>query len=98
LKNIRIFDLSYNELQELPPEFVNLPELEKLYLSHNKIKTLPGEVACLKNITILDLSYNELQKLPPVFVNLPKLEKVDVRYNKLELPCEVKNVNEFCEA
>jgi Leucine-rich repeat (LRR) protein len=36
LKNIRILDLSYNQLQKLPPEIMTLPKLEKVDLRYNK--------------------------------------------------------------
>jgi len=40
LKNIRILDLSYNQLQKLPPEFVALPKLEKVDVRYNKLGSL----------------------------------------------------------
>jgi Leucine-rich repeat (LRR) protein len=40
LKNIRILDLSYNQLQKLPPEFVTLPKLEKVVVMNNKLRSL----------------------------------------------------------
>jgi Leucine-rich repeat (LRR) protein len=36
LKNIRIFDVSYNQLQKLPPEIMTLPKLEKVDVRYNK--------------------------------------------------------------
>lgn len=43
LMNIRILDVSYNQLQQLPPEVMSLPNLEELYLRNNKLKVL-GEM------------------------------------------------------
>jgi len=40
LKNIRILDLSYNQLQKLPPEFVTLPKLERVDVRYNKLGSL----------------------------------------------------------
>jgi len=101
--SLQVLHLEYCNIETICiTNLEKLVKLNELYLSHNKIKTLStanrGELDCLKNIRILDVSYNQLQKLPPEFVTLPKLEKVDLRYNKLGSLCDVKNVNEFCEA
>jgi Leucine-rich repeat (LRR) protein len=40
LNNIRILDLSYNQLQQLPKEFLTLPKLEKVDVRCNKLKSL----------------------------------------------------------
>lgn len=40
LNNIRILDLSYNQLQKLAPEFLTLPELEKVDVRYNKLGSL----------------------------------------------------------
>jgi Leucine-rich repeat (LRR) protein len=43
LNNIKVVDVSYNQLQELPPEILTLPSLETVDVSNNKLKVL-GEV------------------------------------------------------
>jgi Leucine-rich repeat (LRR) protein len=43
LKKIKFLDISYNQLQELPPEIMTLPRLETLNVKNNKLKVL-GEV------------------------------------------------------
>lgn len=43
LMNIRILDVSYNQLRQLPPEVISLPNLEKLNMRNNKLKVL-GEM------------------------------------------------------
>jgi Leucine-rich repeat (LRR) protein len=40
LKNIRILDISYNELQKLQPEILALPELEVVRVRSNKLGVL----------------------------------------------------------
>jgi Leucine-rich repeat (LRR) protein len=48
LMNIKILDISYNQLQQLPTEIMSLPNLEKLALRHNKLKVL-CEMKCPHN-------------------------------------------------
>jgi Leucine-rich repeat (LRR) protein len=48
LMNIKILDMSYNQLQQLPTEILSLPNLEKLALRNNKLKVL-CEVKCPHN-------------------------------------------------
>jgi Leucine-rich repeat (LRR) protein len=40
LMNIKILDISYNMLRQLPPEIISLPNLEKLDVRNNKLKVL----------------------------------------------------------
>lgn len=39
-KNIRILDISYNQLQELPPEILTLQKLEEVVVRNNKLRSL----------------------------------------------------------
>lgn len=40
LKNIRVLDISYNQLQKLPPEIMTLPELAEVRVRNNKLEVL----------------------------------------------------------
>ncbi|MDA7950839.1 MAG: leucine-rich repeat domain-containing protein [Pirellulaceae bacterium] len=42
----------------MPPEIVELENLEELNLSFNRLTTLPPEIGQLENLTYLALSYN----------------------------------------
>ncbi|XP_022807932.1 leucine-rich repeat-containing protein 15-like, partial [Stylophora pistillata] len=69
-------DLSYNQIEELPPGvFDNNPELTILYLYRNQIAQLPPGVFSYNTKLIrLDLDDNQIKELPPgVFANNTEL-------------------------
>ncbi|KAG1736281.1 hypothetical protein EDD22DRAFT_787532, partial [Suillus occidentalis] len=44
LKELRVLNLSFNEIQELPSSFLrNLQQLEELYLSGHQLTSIPTE-------------------------------------------------------
>lgn len=59
LQNLRILDLSNNELTGVPAEIGQLKKLEILNLSNNKLTGLPYELGNLENLQTLDISGND---------------------------------------
>ena len=77
-------------LSELLSEIGKLTQLTILYLSKNRLCTLPGEIGLLTQLTTLDLCINQLTKLPVEILHLTQLSKLDVSDNKLtKLPGEI---------
>lgn len=72
-KEVRILDLSENQLTILPKEIGKLQKLQLLDLSRNRLITLPKEIGQLKNLRWLSLKNNtalipqknKIQKLLP---------------------------------
>ena len=97
---MRILDLRYNTLRELPSEvFAGLSKLQWLFLFFNKLNELPAEVwgnlfAGLSNLQGLSLGWNKLGDLPAavwahLFAELRNLRWLDLSGNDLsELPAE----------
>lgn len=64
--------------------------LDKLYLNHNKLKSLPSSIGQLKNLTHLDVSSNELTEIPEEIGMLTNLKKLLLFDNNLQtLPYEM---------
>ncbi|MBD2392382.1 leucine-rich repeat domain-containing protein, partial [Aphanizomenon flos-aquae] len=48
-------DLSNNQISSLPPEIVQLTNLQSLDISFNQISSLPPEIGQLTNLQFLDI-------------------------------------------
>ena len=84
----QVLDLKHNNLQLLPRDaFVDtgLDHLQKLWLSHCKIKHLErGAFNMLNNLVELDLSYNLLRVVPTAaLIDLPGLRELRLANNDL---------------
>ncbi|MEH2393211.1 MAG: COR domain-containing protein [Nostoc sp.] len=83
-------NLSGKGLTTLPPEIVQLTNLQSLYLGNNQLSSLPPEIVQLTNLRWLDLWSNQLSSLPPEIVQLTNLYTLDLSSNQLSsLPPEI---------
>ena len=84
-KELRVLNLSFNEIVDLPTNFFrNMVHLEEIYLSGNKLTSLPSEdLPRLKNLTTLFLNANKLQTLPQELGKVANLKILDVGSNSL---------------
>jgi hypothetical protein len=88
-------NLSENNLIGLPQELMNLPNLKRLFLHSNKIRTLPP-LGGLLELEILDLHNNEITLLPTDLGLLTKLQVLDMEHNKLRvLPPEIGELDKL---
>ena len=93
IKPLRVLDLTYNKLNELPYDMSNLKNLEVLYLGINKIKDL-GSISRLRNLRKLDISANDLDTIPKFIFNMQSLEVLIIKQNKIyKIPPEVVNLS-----
>ena len=86
LPELRILNLSYNELYDVPPRSIKRwQNLAELYLSGNELTCLPSddleEVSALK---VLHLNGNKFQTLPAELGKVRKLSILDVGSNSLK--------------
>ncbi|KAG6865069.1 hypothetical protein C0991_005344 [Blastosporella zonata] len=86
LKELRVLNLSFNELQDLPRRFfARLELLEEVYLSGNKIASIPTEdLERLGGLRTLYLNGNRLYTLPQELQRLKSLTSLDVGSNQLK--------------
>lgn len=84
--NLTELYLSRNKLQTLPAGvFSGMTRLERLWLTHNQLKTLVGVFDGLTNLTMLDIAHNQLRNLPVgVFKGLTRLEQLSLSHNQLK--------------
>lgn len=84
-KELRVINLSFNDIQDLPQAFFrNMEELEEIYMSGNKLTSIPTEdLPRLKRLSVLFLNGNRLQTLPQELRNLKHLIALDVGSNIL---------------
>lgn len=78
---LRILDLSFNNIRELPKELGNLNVLEELYVANNKIKCIEN-VAGLKSLRKLDLGANRI-RLMQGLQTLTELKELWLGKNKI---------------
>ncbi|KAJ7315645.1 GTP-binding protein of the rab [Desmophyllum pertusum] len=84
LTEVKILDLSHNNLTAIPKPLTNLTTL---ILSHNRLAQLPEIVVELINLIRLHVDSNQLYLLPTSIKQLKKLQVLDLSNNKLKILC-----------
>eukprot|EP01112_Ceratiomyxa_fruticulosa_P011838 TRINITY_DN324_c0_g3_i1.p1 TRINITY_DN324_c0_g3~~TRINITY_DN324_c0_g3_i1.p1 ORF type:complete len:768 (+),score=115.97 TRINITY_DN324_c0_g3_i1:217-2520(+) len=81
-------------LHSIPEEITQLPLLETLNLSFNRIHTLPPTIYKLSSLVKLNVSENNLEDLPESLGLMTKLQRLDVSHNNLkELPSSMNGLH-----
>jgi len=90
LSDLKMLQLEYSKLQNIPLEVTQLHHLKSLYLGGNYINSF-DIIGQLANLRVLDLYDNNFaDTLPPKIGELQNLEWLDLHYNKLtHLPSEI---------
>src|SRR3989338_10438484 len=90
--------LAGQELDAIPPETVNLSNLEELDLHGNKLSSLPPEIQNLKKLTRLDLGDNKFTSIPVEISALSNLEILEIGFNNIEIiPSWIGNLKNLRE-
>lgn len=77
---------SYNELAYLPTNIgYELVNLQKLWISLNKLRSLPTSICEMRSLRLLDAHFNELHGLPYAIGKLINLEILDLSSNFSDL-------------
>lgn len=86
LTELRMLNLSWNELYDLPPRTIKRwQHLTELYLSGNDITSLPAEdLEEHSSLRVLHLNSNKFQVLPAELCKVGKLQALDVGSNMLK--------------
>ena len=83
VKTLQHFDISENELTDLPLDMTLLVDLETLNCSYNQLKTIPDLFEQLKYLKELDLSFNLFKELPNVISTFKFLIRLNCEQNSI---------------
>ncbi|KAI5699802.1 leucine-rich repeat-containing protein 58 [Diaphorina citri] len=93
LKNLKVFNLSGNQLEQFPIQILDIPTLKYLYLGNNSLNHVPREINKLCKLHVLSLGGNSLTDIPDTFGDLYQLEALILSDNQLEsLPASISNL------
>lgn len=99
--NLTVLDLSFNNLNDLPEDFVELQNLKNINLAFNRFESIPDCLFDIKGLAELNMSYNKLSGVPSKgkFANLEALSILNLAGNHLtEFPvsiCESKSLSKL---
>ncbi|MCV6639502.1 P-loop NTPase fold protein [Candidatus Albibeggiatoa sp. nov. NOAA] len=96
---VRILNLSFCGLSDVPNSVFYLQNLEVLILNNNNLTTIPNDIERLYNLISLKAAVNKLLTLPYTLGSLGKLYELDLNANRLKnIPKELgrlQNLNQL---
>ncbi|KAG8443217.1 hypothetical protein GDO86_011863 [Hymenochirus boettgeri] len=82
LPDVDMCDRGIANMLDVPGLFT-LSNITQLILSHNKLTTVPPNIADLKNLEVLNFFNNQIEELPTQISSLQKLKHLNLGMNRL---------------
>lgn len=98
LSLLKILDLRFNKIKELPDEIFKLVNLRELLISNNNLVKLPHTINCLKYLELLDVSSNKLQTINEINF-MPNLRILNLAGNQnlKKLSANLTTCDQLCD-
>ncbi|CAB1340809.1 unnamed protein product [Coregonus sp. 'balchen'] len=82
IPEVDMCDRGVSNMLDIPGLFT-LSNITQLVLSHNKLTTIPANVADLKNLEVLNVFNNQIEELPTQISSLQKLKHLNLGMSTL---------------
>ncbi|KAG8903222.1 RAM signaling network component [Tulasnella sp. 403] len=86
ISRLRYLNLRSNYFTVFPDVLCNMPSLEILDISRNKLKRLPSRSGTLKNLRVFSFTKNRVERLPSYFSEFVRLRMLKIEHNPIEWP------------
>ncbi|KAK4057252.1 RAM signaling network component [Microbotryomycetes sp. JL221] len=83
---LRYLNVRVNAFSSFPSILCDMPSLEILDISRNKLKRLPISPGTLANLKVFSVAKNRIKRLPTWFASMNQLKVLKVDHNPLEWP------------
>lgn len=98
LQLLRVLNLRFNRIKQLPDEIYKLENLRELLISNNQLTKLPQSINSLRYLEHLDVSNNNLQSISQLSC-MPNLQILNISNNKNlhQLPTTLATCDKLCD-
>ena len=94
--SLRVLEISSGNLDAIEAWVFQLPKIQKINFSHQKIVAIPDTIIQAKRIVLLNFSNNKIENIPSIIGKIKSLEVLNISYNPIhQLPTEIMYLNKL---
>ncbi|KAG9048760.1 RAM signaling network component [Tulasnella sp. UAMH 9824] len=86
ISRLRYLNLRSNFFAIFPEVLCNMPSLEILDISRNKLRRMPPRPGTLKNLRVFSFTRNKVERIPTYFSEFNRLRMLKIEHNPIEWP------------